>query len=98
MPNFAVGVGSPPPSAGDKTLKTNIAPGGDRTIFKVCNVSFGGRGGGDPAPFAEVVGVGSPPPGAEGDTLKTLQRAGAPPFSKFAKVPFPAQQGAWDEM
>ena len=51
-------------------------------FFQVFNVSPGGRGGGDPAPFTKVVALEmpcrrSPPPGAdaEGETLRTLKMA-----------------------
>ena len=66
------GLGRRPQCAGGKTLKTNMAPGGARPIFKVCHVSFGGRGGGDPAPVAKAVAYEmpcrrSPLPGADAE-------------------------------
>ena len=77
-----------------------VAPGCDRTPFQVFNVSLGGRGGGDPAPFAKVVAFAmpcrrSPLPGAdaEGNNLTTLNIAGIPPSSMFSKCWSPA--GDW---
>ena len=91
-----MGAGSPPQQAGRRQLFENVVPGGDSTIFEVSKGSLVGQGGGDPAPFAQVVALAMPwergrrPKGPEAKLGKQRKSRG-PHLSRIFKVLPPAK-------